>query len=131
ELFTGGKDYRDLLLDDKVVAHSFFGVGTNVKIDNYKSHTANVHLVFFVNLSKIASLSALGHRGDEEARQDVYNFLKMEHFGFVIKNLVTGVDRVLEEYPGRDNEMLIKFDMHPWHCFRYNVECTYDPATIL
>jgi hypothetical protein len=126
ELYLGNGEYKELLLDDKVAVHSFFGIGNNIVIDNYKSQTADVHLVFFVNLEAIKNTS---HRADVEARLDVYNMLKLEFHQFILKSEVTGVEKVLEEYTGRDQTNLIQFDTHPWHCFRFNMRCTYDPIT--
>lgn len=124
EVFTNNNDYKELLLDDSVTVHSFFGIGSNITIDNYKSQTADVHLVFFINLAKIKPQMA---RADVEARRDVLEMLKYEMHQFIMKSEVTGVERVLQEYPGLSKTDMVKFDTHPWHCFRYNMQCTYDP----
>lgn len=127
EAFAGNKDYNEVFLNDKVSVLSFFGMGNNIVVNDYKSKTADVHVVFFVNLDKV--YAGTQHRADSEVREDIFHFLREEIYQFIVKSEVLGVDRVLEEYPGLKEQEQIFFDQHPWHCFRFNMQCTYDPNT--
>lgn len=119
------KDYKDVLFDNSKVVTSFFGTGTETSMDG-KMATIDVHAVFFTNLSVIKS--ALAHRGDEEARLDVMEFFRRGRYGFELTGQKTGVESVLSEYPGKaKDDMLAKCDIHPWHTFRFDLRCTYDP----
>jgi len=122
EIFTGGNNYKDVYWNDGLNAISFFGVGQ--KVDHKISESAEVHLVFFVDLKKLKP--ALVHRADEEVRLDVLNAVQTFGFGFTYKSLETGIENVLREYPGsyRD-ERLKHVDMHPVHCFRLNFSLIY------
>ncbi len=122
EVFTGGTEYRDVYWDDRKDAVSFFGVDpvTKIAVDN----TAQVHLVFFVNLRKLKP--QLSTRADEEVRQDVQWLLNKRIFGAVPVRVITGIENVLREYPGSYRDERLKFvDMHPVHCFRFDLQVNF------
>lgn len=127
EVFTSGKDYKDVYWDDKLAAISFFGVSDNIKVG--VGSTANVHLVFFVNLKKLKP--SLTNRADEEVRLDVLNTVSMLGFGFKLESVDLWLENVLKEYPGsyRD-ERLKTVDMQPVHCFRLNFKVNYNEKQI-
>lgn len=117
EAFIGDKDYAETLLNDTVKVTSFFGVGNTDKV-NATAFDAEVHLVFFVELKEDIT--------PEQARNKVFELLRLECHGFTNVNEVTGVERVLEEYIGMSTESLIKFDQRPYCCFRFNMTNTYN-----
>lgn len=120
---TNGKEYHEVLLNDKVKAVSFFGVGANTTIGQ-DENTAQVHLIFWVNLKE---LSTATHRADEEIRNDVQQLLDKGLYMFIPTAAITGIDGVLTEYTGWRNTDNVNFrDMHPYHCFRFNMNLTYD-----
>lgn len=123
EIYKGANEYRDAYWDDKLNAISFFGISNNIKHD--VGEKAEVHLVFFVNLSKLKP--ALSTRGDEEVRLDVLNIVQAEYYGFTFKGVDLWIENVLKEYQGsiRDKR-LADVDMHPIHCFRINFLLIYD-----
>jgi hypothetical protein len=127
EVFSGGNDYREVYFDDNVSATSFFGTGQESPVDGTLV-TANVHLVFFVDLTKIKSGT---NRNDEEARLDVFNVLSTvgAASGWVVNKQVTGIDKVLAEYTEtRKDKGLLARDQQPLHCFRFDCQVFYQPT---
>lgn len=53
EVYTSSNQYKEVYWNDSLNAISFFGIGST--ISHNKAETADVHLVFFVNLSKVKS----------------------------------------------------------------------------
>lgn len=129
-LLTGGKDYKELLHNDKVAVQSFFGFNdTAIQHDGVNHEIANIHLIFFTNLNLIKSTAV---RADIDARRDVYNILKRAQYQFELIDEVVGVDSVLREYSGvSKKKMFTHSDMRPNHCFRFNLSCRYNPKTIV
>jgi len=127
EVYTGGKDYKDVYLNDKVNALSFFHYEKN----DYKLlNSASVSLIFWVNIPKIKP--SIDHRADEEVRVDVSNFI-VKYIGNSEATIstITGIDRVFAEYAGwRLPESIKHRDMHPFHCFRINFNLSYDSTQI-
>ncbi len=122
EAYKRRNEYGELYLDDKYPVMSFFGVGEN--IDFKTSNSAKVHLVFFVNVQRVKNLQ---HRGDEEVRKDVQSLVQSRYQGFVLTGIRTGINNVLEEYPGSVRDEGMKFrDMHPFHCFRLDFTLQYN-----
>lgn len=123
ENYEGAGEYKEVYLDDTLKAISFFGIGNNIPAG--AESKAEIHLVFFVNIDKVKPGS---DRRDEEVRLDVYKILNRELFGFQVKGIITGLENVLREYPGsRRDDRLKNVDMHPFHCFRFDLELTYQP----
>jgi len=124
EVYDANGEYKEVYWDDKLKAISFFGVGENIAYSTQS--TANVHLVFFVNLKKLKP--SITHRADEEIRQDVFNAFGKSSYGLVFQSFDLWLDNVLREYPGsRRDERLKYVDMHPVHCFRLNYKISFDP----
>lgn len=127
EVYVGKEEYKEVYLDDRLAVTSFFGISGDTEVD--MANTASVHLVFWVNLAKIKP--TLAHRGDEEARLDVQKLVR-NLYGFTLKEVSTGIERVLQEYAGttqaeQANLDSLKFrDMHPYHCFRLDFELLYN-----
>lgn len=120
EVYHQNGSYKEVAVDDKVKALSFFGMGEVVdyNTDN-NNNTADVHLIFCVDLKKLKGGTA---RPDEEVRQDVQTFLQHEYFGMMLQGIEIGIDNVFREYTG----LRVKFrDMQPLHCFRFNFRFTY------
>lgn len=122
EAYEGGGKYREVYWDSKLTAISFFGMGTN--IDTQTGNVADVHLVFFTDVSKLKP--SITHRADEEVKKDVRELVGMGMFGFTLEGITTGVENVLREYPGNRRDERLKYvDMHPVHCFRFNFKVRY------
>jgi hypothetical protein len=122
EVFTGGKDYRDTFIDDKVSATCFFGLSETVK-SSEGYNTAPVFLIVMCDLSKIKP--PIG-RQDEEAKLDVQKIFNKYLNGFKVISFQTGLDTVFSDYNGWRKKDGIKYrDTHPLYCFRVNFEVTY------
>jgi len=123
EVYIGSKQYKEVYLDDKIKALSFFSVGeaTNL-IGGDLETTCSIH--FFVNLKALKNQT---DRADEEVRIDVVNLLyNRKLYGFQFTGFETGVENVFREYPGPIRDQGLKFrDMEPYHCFRVNFRLRY------
>lgn len=124
---NGGKDYDLLGHNDKVSVTSFFAKGDSSKVSERKYET-EVSLIMFVNLSRLTGISALTHRGDHEARLEVYNYVRQCLYGFDITGEVTGIENVLKEYTGISKSANIwkVGDSGQNHAFRFNMRCVYN-----
>jgi len=124
EFFEGGKNYREVYWDDKLAAVSFFGQSGDITRD--VKNIVSIHLVFFVNLTKVKP--DLLHRGDEEVRADVQDITGRFSSSFTHESTELWLENVLSDYPGsRRDERLKSVDMHPVHCFKMNFTLRYDP----
>lgn len=132
ELFIGGitgNDYKEIYFDDTISVTSFFGLATEENINADNSNIATVHLIFFVNLKKIKPGT---DRNDLEVRNDVEQIVNTYGAarGFLLTKEITGIENVLKEYSG-SRQTLLKFkaDMHPNHCFRFDMQLiNYQPT---
>jgi hypothetical protein len=128
EVFTGGisgVDYKEVYWNDELKAISFFGTGSKTTFD--KLNKADVHLVFFVNVSKLKPL--ITHRADEEVRSEIQQLFGNSLYGFSFESMELWLENVLKEYPGsRRDDRLIAVDMQPVHCFRINLTLLYKPS---
>lgn len=112
-----GNDYKEVLLNDNTKVLSFFGVGNNISQSN-EQMTANIHLLFFIDLQKV-----FGGRYDETARQNVMQFATKGDYGFKVDSIQIGIDNVLSEYNG---SKLAYKDLQPYHIFRLNFTVNYN-----
>jgi hypothetical protein len=123
EVYTGSNEYKEVYWDDKLHCISFFGLSNNIR-QNVLS-TADVHLVFFANLAKLKP--TITHRADEELRHDVESIIGYSYYGFVPQSTELWLENVLREYPGSTRDERLKYvDMHPVHCFRLNLQISFD-----
>lgn len=122
EVYTGGTEYKEVMIDDTKAAVSFFVTGPRAVIDN--SIHANVSLIFHMNIEQVNK--NLPHRADEEVRNDVYRIITECGYGFQAKELVTGLKNVYAEFNGVRLDNMKYSDMHPFHCFRYNMILAYN-----
>lgn len=125
EVFIGGNDYQEVLLDDRVAASSFFGVENTTEFNNFLVD-AQVFVVFWVDLSRLKSGTA--QRQDEEVHIDVLKLVNnIKKFNFELTGIETGIDTIFRNYSGfRVNEAIKYRDMHPFHCFRLNFNLNYN-----
>lgn len=135
EVYTESNEYKEVFWDDNLAAISFFGLNGIVK--KGVQSEADVHLVFFVDLSKItikdASGNAITHRADNEVRLSVQNAIGRFSNGFKLLSTELWLENVLKEYAGsyksgvdQIQTSLAKADMHPLHCFRINMNLFFD-----
>ena len=77
-------------------------------------------MVFQVDLSTVASV--IKHRGDAEVHRIVVNAINKGLYGKV-SSLVTGIPNVYTEF---DQNQIQFTDMHPFHCFRVDIDVNYE-----
>lgn len=129
EVYEGNNEYKECYWDDSVDAVSFFGVDPTTRIDvESGAGEVKIHVVFFVNLARLKP--GLTTRVDEEVRLDVQEILRRPIRGFRISSISTGIENVLREYSGSyRSDRLKTVDMHPTHCFRFDLQGRYNPFT--
>lgn len=114
-------EYTEALYDDTVDASSFFYVEDNQSpVDNGRMFNTTVSMVFQVDLSVVAD--AIDHRGDAEIHRVVCNAINKSPFGNV-SGLITGIPNVYSEF---DQSQIEFTDMHPFHCFRVDIDVNYE-----
>lgn len=125
EAYKGNGEYKDVLLDDSVSVLSFFSVGNQGSIDNTTGYaSADVGVIFWVNVAK-AKPTVL-HHADEEVRRDVQYIISRESVMYMLTEQITSVDSVFSEYDvATRRDGVLSKDMHPWHCFRFNMTINY------
>lgn len=110
---------------------SFFGVGQEETVNAEENMmVANVHLVFFVDLSKIKPGA---QRNDEEVKIDIQHVIDTvgTSLGFVLKKVGSGLEYCLKEYPGSRKVDGLKYrDMHPFYVIRFDMQVFYQPTQI-
>jgi hypothetical protein len=118
EVYVGNNEYNDTYFNDQLSGSAFFGLGEQSKASAEGDVSANVYLIFMVNMDKVKPGTT---RNDEEVRVDMERICINRDFGFFMSGIKTGIDQVFKEY----NTKLIKFrDMQPWHCFRIDFNIT-------
>tara|TARA_R110001592_G_scaffold313185_1_gene588561 strand:- start:134 stop:793 length:660 start_codon:yes stop_codon:yes gene_type:complete len=114
-------EYSEVFYDDSLDASSFFYVDDNQStIDNGRMFNTTLSMVFQVDLSIVAS--AIKHRGDAEIHRVVVNAINKGIYGKV-SNVVTGIQNVYSEF---EQSQIDFTDMHPFHCFRVDIDVNYE-----
>ena len=121
ESYIGNNEYsRDLFLNDKT-SHCLFVVDPSSVVEN-GIVTANVGIIFCVNIDSVKSYT---HRGDEEIRNNVLELFDNEPYGFVVDEILTGVEDSFQEFDYKE----FRDDMQPYHIFRINCLVSYETET--
>ena len=122
EAYTGGNDYRQVLMDDTRAAVSFFDTGDDIQAaDGYK--TAKVGLYVMANISMIPCYATATQRMDEELRNDVVSCIDQTGFGFLVTGIALGAAQAMKTYSGKKIKDGMKYrDMHPYVYFRIDLK---------
>lgn len=146
EVYLTDGEYREMYLDDRYAALSFFAVGDSTTISGGDNITA-LSLIFFVHLGALAIRPAISAsedlteaqklderrsfaaRGAMECRADVQTIIGENLHGFTLEQVITGAN-VLQEYvinrPGQSGARGMKeFDMQPFHAFKVTGSIRY------
>lgn len=124
EVYKGNGEYKDVYWDDSLKVLSFFNVGESIKFQNL-SATAPVGLIMMVRVDALKPSTS--QRNDEEIRNDIQKFCRINRFTFEMQSFETGIDNVFKEYSGARKTDGMKFrDLHPWHCFRINFNVVFN-----
>jgi hypothetical protein len=122
EAFTGfqdgDNDYSEVLLDDTRTGTSFFLTGSSTTYTN-GNHLVPLSIIF--QLNSVELYPNLGHRADEEARNDVV--VALQNAGYRDVEIVTEIANVYNEF---DTSNIAFDDMNPYHVFRINLNATVD-----
>jgi len=114
-------EYTQVLYDDNLDASSFFYTSDSLDtIDNGRLFGTTISMVFQVDLSKVAD--NIYHRGDAEIQRIVVNAINKGIYGKV-SSVVTGIPNVYSEF---DQSQIQFTDMHPFHCFRVDIDVNYE-----
>ena len=127
EVDTDNKNYKEVLLDDKHIATSFFVLTKPVEYGELAK--GYVSLIFQINLKKLFS-GIKNRRPDEEAIMDIVEFLHVNPPSFKLVEVKMGVDDVYKDLGivvnQRDNMsdfLVCRFDMTT--TFIHHYECDY------
>jgi hypothetical protein len=93
EISVDGKNYKEVLMDDKHTVTSFF---YRKKLVQGELSEATVVLFFSINLKKLFSQSTT--RMDEDAIQDILNVLHVNPASFKCVEVKIGTENVYNEY---------------------------------
>tara|TARA_R110002050_G_scaffold1870_1_gene11816 strand:+ start:20 stop:682 length:663 start_codon:yes stop_codon:yes gene_type:complete len=114
-------EYTQVLYDDTLDASSFFYTSDSIDtIDNGRMFNTTLSMVFQVDLSKVAD--NIKHRGDSEIHRVVVNAINKGIYGKV-SSVVLGIPNVYSEF---DQSQIEFTDMHPFHCFRVDIDVNYE-----
>jgi len=118
---TRSGEYSEVFYNDRLDASSFFYVDDNIgTVDNGRLFDTTLSMVFQVDLSVVAD--NIKHRGDAEIHRVVCNAINKSVYGNV-SGLVTGIPNVYSEF---DQSQIEFTDMHPFHCFRVDIDVNYE-----
>jgi len=122
EVYVSGKEYKEVLFDDKFNATSFFIVSdTYEAVDQIGMFQTNVSLIMQLKLDEM--YPSIAHRADEEAHRDVIIGLNNSNTNNKVTGVTKGIRNVYTEIGYGAN----KFDdMHPHHVFRVNMEVIFE-----
>ena len=126
EAFIGG-DYKALVYDDTVSAMSFFAlVDPENSVQGYSNET--VGIIFCMNLSKCKPNNN-SQMLDEQAINDVTDFINRSGNGFTLKKKYRYVDHVFDLYSGQwKKDMMDRVSRYPMFCFRLDLTVPYNSS---
>lgn len=121
EVFKQGKEYTEVLLNDRLAALMWFGVNDPETVVDNQQHNFKVSLYGFVNLNLIKP-DDNGQRVDMEVVNEVVNLID-RRYGFRVTNVYRNIDKVLEFYTGsKIKEGVRQFNMQPNMSFRVDMD---------
>lgn len=115
-----GKDYNNVLFNDRKPITSFFLKGDTINSNNYKE-TVTVSLIMSCKLKTI--FPDIPHRADEELKQTVILATRQLTNAFKLDTIEDGVDNVYSEFR---NDNVEWSDIGTRHVVRFNFEVTYE-----
>jgi hypothetical protein len=115
EVFTSNNDYKEVFMDNKFSATSFFLVDDRETVG--QKVKSEVNIIFQLNLKEL--YRNITHRADEEARKDVYDVLYSRPDIGKITSIVKGIRNVYEDL----RITQVNFDdMQPLHVFKLTMD---------
>jgi len=123
EIYTSSTDYIEVLKNDNLDAQCFFDVQPTGDSQKSDFHTANVWVVFMIDLSKVYPLLTR-QEATEEAHREVELLLLDSKFELKGNSLVRGFNAVID-YDWGENSDQARTDMYPHYCFRFEGTIDY------
>jgi len=128
EHFTGGKDYKEVLFDDRHLMTSFYWMEESQNPNSDGLIVVTISLIVQAQIGNMYPND--GQRYDEALRNQFYyhsnNYVSYDKFKF--NGIETGINNVFREFK-RQN---IQFEnMSEKHVFRLNYEAKYEPERVL
>jgi hypothetical protein len=118
-VFTGGKEYKEVLFNDKLAALMWFGLNDSEAVDTTTQHRYKISLYGFVNLARLNPNET--DRTDVEVINEVVNLINGS-FGFYVQQVYHNADSVLSMYSGTKVKEGVKtFNMQPNAIFRIDM----------
>jgi hypothetical protein len=118
ELNIDGKNYKEVLYNDKQNATSFF-ISDDIT-DYNKTRTVNVSLIVQGNAKKLYPM--IDHYADNEMQEDLIEAIRRTNSGFVLNTIERGIANVYREF---DKELIKYSDIAPKHVIRFNFTISY------
>jgi len=117
EVFVNGKEYREVLYDDRVDVSTFFVADENLTKVNNQVYKTTIRLIVQINLS--ACYPDIPHRADEEATMELLKVLDVNYWKYKVLNVRKGIRNVFRDI--NVNGILFT-DMQPFHIFSVEME---------
>lgn len=112
-------DYKEVKFDDRYDVLSWFDVSDRTSSIDGTQINQEVGIFFAVNIKKL--YPAIAHRAVEEVHRDVLAQIRKRPMICEVIGLSTGK----AAYGDLDTDGLVKYNMQPWHTFRYNCNIKY------
>lgn len=121
EVFTEGKDYKEVMFDDRYMVNSFFDVSDTIENVNEELQTTrDVGIIFQCHLPSVYPTAT--NRLTEELYRDVLRVINTHSMLVTPNSIEAGLGAYGDMYTGN----LREFDMQPWHVFRVNTTMRID-----
>jgi hypothetical protein len=111
-------DYTEVFLNDNLYAQSIILIDDMMSVNN-KQFKTKANIIFHVNLNDL--YPSVEHRADEECHVQVIKAINQIPF-VKIEKLVKGLRNV---YSGMRVSNILDSDLHPFHCFKLELELVY------
>jgi hypothetical protein len=121
--YFGGRDYREVLNDDRYNAISFFYVQSVRPVGGQMQASISWVVSCYPN-----KLKTRAHRADEAVREDVLRILRLDVFETRINEVFIGVPAAFADFGYPEGKF---FDIHPRHCFRVSLTINYKESCLI
>lgn len=121
EIYTEQKEYKEVLFDDRYNVSVFFDA-REARTDIYEKPEGQISIIFAVNLE--ALYPGETYRTSENALADVVTAIRNARGAFSYSSLEATVG--LNAYGDFYRDNVKKYDMHPYHTFRVDMDVSFD-----
>lgn len=122
EVYIGENEYKEVLMDDKFTASSFFLVDTTRSFEE-GNFSQTISIIFQADIVEL--YPTIAHRADEEMHNDIVGSLE-EYEGY-LSNITTGVPGVYSALSIPDDyiDRVNNDDMSNYHVVKIDLEIPY------